>query len=319
MYISIAMASYNGGKYLQRQLDSFIFQTRRPDELIICDDCSSDDTLGVLERFKSMAPFNVHIYQNDTNLGFTKNFQKALSKCSGDLIFLSDQDDIWFPEKIAVVTQFFCENPTVLLAIHDGRHVDDQLVSHGARTLSQVLAAYGSLDSVVTGALSVVRTELLAIALPIPAGVVGHDAWLHNIAKLIDARCVIDRELQLIVRHDSNTSDWIGSSVHKITRWDLWRNDYRTNAATSYSDRIRINEASQERLGRISEGDYGCSNEVLNQSKSNLRSELAALHTRELLVNSDWFSQKFISLRMLLRGDYHYFNGIRSFLRDLGR
>lgn len=319
MKISIALATYNGAEHLLRQLDSFASQTKLPDELVVCDDCSSDDTLGILERFCQMAPFAVRIFRNDANFGFTKNFEKALSKCSGDLIFLSDQDDIWFPNKIEFVTQVFLENADKLLVIHDGRLVDARLISHGATKLSQVAAAYGSPDSVVMGALTAVRKELLAMALPIPDGMAGHDVWLHNIAGLLDARCVIDRELQMIVRHGSNTSSWIGSSVEKVTRWDLWNAEYQTSAATSYSDRILINVASQERLSNMLDREHSHSQKVVVKSLNHLRRELEALHFRELLVSSNWFQQKIMCFRIFLRGDYQYFNGVRSFLRDIGR
>ena len=95
MRISIAMTTYNGSKYLNDQLKSFSQQDQAPDELIVCDDGSSDNTIKILEKFSLNAPFDVKIYQNESNLGFTKNFENALSKCTGDLIFLSDQDDIW--------------------------------------------------------------------------------------------------------------------------------------------------------------------------------------------------------------------------------
>jgi len=317
--ISIAMATYNGASLLQRQLDSFLSQTRQPDELVVCDDGSSDDTLTILERFRQTAPFVVRIHQNEANLGFTKNFERALSKCTGDLIFLSDQDDIWFPDKLAFVAKIFLENPDKLLVIHDGRLVDEHLVAHGATKFSQITAAYGSPDSVVMGALTAVRKELLAYSFPIPDGMKGHDVWLHNIAGLLDSRCVINKELQLIVRHSANTSNWIGSSVQKIHKWDLWRFEFKTTPATTYSDRILINETSQARLKKLLDEDGRYSREIVEGSLSYLRKEFEVLRYRDELVNSNWFDQKVMSLRMWLRGDYKYFNGFRSFMRDLFR
>jgi glycosyltransferase involved in cell wall biosynthesis len=319
MRISIAMATYNGAEHLQRQLDSFVAQTALPNELVVCDDCSSDDTLGVLERFIDTAPFDVQVYRNDINLGFTKNFEKALSKCSGDLIFLSDQDDIWFPEKVASVTQAFMANTDKLLVIHDGRLVNENLVSKGATKFGQVSAAYGSPNSIKMGALTVVRKELLDIALPVPDGMLGHDIWLHNIAALLDMRCVIDNELQLIVRHGLNASDWIGSSVEKINKWDLWKSEFRTSTATNYSDRILINEASLERLSNIIARNNSYSPKVIEESLNYLRKELKALKSRDILARSSWLLQKMMCFRMFFRGDYTYFNGLRSFLRDLAR
>ena len=96
MKISIAMTAFNGAKYINEQLNSFASQTRLPDEVVVCDDISSDDTFEILDNFARSAPFKMIVVRNNKNLGYTKNFEKALSLCSGDLIFLSDQDDIWY-------------------------------------------------------------------------------------------------------------------------------------------------------------------------------------------------------------------------------
>jgi glycosyltransferase involved in cell wall biosynthesis len=151
MKISIAMATFNGAKYLGEQLETFISQERTPEELVVCDDSSTDATLSILEEFKCRAPFEVIVVKNDQNLGFTKNFEKALSICTGDLIFLSDQDDYWFPNKVSAVEKAFLENPDKSLVIHNGELADGNLVSHGMTKLGQIVAGYGSNDSFITG------------------------------------------------------------------------------------------------------------------------------------------------------------------------
>ena len=87
MKISIALATYNGAKYLKGQLDSFVNQSRLPDELIICDDCSHDETDKIVHNFISTAPFTVRYFKNKKNLGYAKNFEQAVLYCSGDVIF----------------------------------------------------------------------------------------------------------------------------------------------------------------------------------------------------------------------------------------
>ena len=93
--LSVAMCTYNGSRHLSEQLESIGTQTRLPDELVICDDCSSDDTIRIIERFSASAPFAVRLEINTQNLGSTKNFEKAIRLCQGDLIALADQDDVW--------------------------------------------------------------------------------------------------------------------------------------------------------------------------------------------------------------------------------
>ena len=88
MRVSIAMATYNGSAYVAEQLDSFARQTRLPDELVICDDCSTDDTVAKLEAFAAYAPFSVRIERNPQNVATTANFGKAVDLCQGDVILL---------------------------------------------------------------------------------------------------------------------------------------------------------------------------------------------------------------------------------------
>ena len=102
MKVSIVMATYNGAEYLGEQLESFVNQKRSPEELVVCDDSSTDKTYKILEEFKRSAPFDVVLVKNEHRLGFTKNFEKALANCSGDIIFFSDQDDKWFPSKVTI-------------------------------------------------------------------------------------------------------------------------------------------------------------------------------------------------------------------------
>jgi len=97
---SICLTTYNGSKYLQQQLDSFLAQSILPDELVVCDDGSTDATCEIIERFKQIAPFEVRLYKNENNLGYAQNFSKALGLCKGDFVFLSDQDDVWLPKKL---------------------------------------------------------------------------------------------------------------------------------------------------------------------------------------------------------------------------
>src|SRR5882762_9087557 len=100
MKISIAMCTYNGARYLREQLDSIAAQTRPPSELIVCDDNSLDETREIVAGFAASAPFPVRLGVNEQNLGSIRNFERAIKLCEGDLIALSDQDDVWLPEKL---------------------------------------------------------------------------------------------------------------------------------------------------------------------------------------------------------------------------
>ena len=101
--VSLAMATYNGEKYIAELLESLQNQTQKPWEIIISDDCSTDKTIEIIQRFKSS--LNIKIIQNETNLGINKNFEKAVQNCSGDYILICDQDDVWFPNNIEEKTR----------------------------------------------------------------------------------------------------------------------------------------------------------------------------------------------------------------------
>ncbi len=123
--LSIALASYNGESYIREQLDSIARQTRLPDELIIPDDASADSTEDIVFGFAQNAPFPVRFQRNNVRFGSTRNFESAIRACNGDIIFLCDQDDAWYPNKITVIEERF-NNATSTGAIFTEADVVDQ-------------------------------------------------------------------------------------------------------------------------------------------------------------------------------------------------
>lgn len=108
MKLSVALCTYNGGKYIDKQLLSIVNQEHPVDEIVVCDDGSTDDTVQKVNAI-AVSHQGIHwiIEQNSPNLGFCNNFGKAFSLCTGDIIFLSDQDDIWYPNKSKVISAYF--------------------------------------------------------------------------------------------------------------------------------------------------------------------------------------------------------------------
>jgi len=321
MKISIALATYNGEKYLKEQLKSYISQKRLPDELIICDDVSNDGTIEILEEFKKTAPFKVNIIENETNLGYTKNFEKALSLCSGDIVFFSDQDDVWLPDKISKIETVFKNNPDISLVIHNGELVNENLESTGLTKLGQIVSGGHNEDSFATGTLTAVRRDIINIILPFPEGIAGgHDGWVHAIAKMLNRRLVTKEVLQLLRRHSNNTSEWIISSTKKINKIDVFKSQLATKVATSYKDRLHINENLILRFNKVSSNDYNHSFLIdLNKIEKILQKEHKALMNREELISQNFLGRKLKAISMLIAQDYKYFNGIKSFFRDFLR
>lgn len=122
--ISVALCTYNGERYIRKQIKSILNQTMKVDEIVVCDDGSTDNTLDIIERMKTGTSVDIRIYRNEKNLGPAKNFQQAINLCRGDIIFLSDQDDVWMPKKVATIIQYFELHPSTYVVFTDGYLTD---------------------------------------------------------------------------------------------------------------------------------------------------------------------------------------------------
>ena len=127
MKTSVVMAVYNGEKYIKYQLDSIMAQTKLPDEIIVCDDNSTDNTIKVVKECMAYAEekgIEYKIIRNDVNKGYIENFRYAMSLSSGDILFLCDQDDIWEVNKVESLCACFENNKEVQLVASTLRFID---------------------------------------------------------------------------------------------------------------------------------------------------------------------------------------------------
>jgi len=321
MNISIAMATHNGSSHIMEQLESFAEQSVLPDELVVCDDCSMDDTVEVISQFKRTAPFEVRLIENEEKLGHVQNFAKAMAQCSGDIVFLSDQDDSWFPNKIQTILQIFDQEPKCWIVVHDGELTNGQLAPSGQTKMSQIRNGYRTAEGISTGALSAIRRDLLKYALPIPPGIKTHDTWLHQLASPFPGRrLAIDQALQYIRRHEQNTSSWVVNSSRKLSRVDVFRAQLKTSPSSDYTDRFAMNAGLANAFGQM-RGELTDATDIsaLQRAEARLASERKAIYSRQTLVKLGFLKRRLQATSMLLRGEYVYFNGIRSFVRDILR
>ena len=202
--ISVALCTYNGARFLREQLDSIATQTLPPTELIACDDASTDGTVVTLESFAASASFPVRITQNGRTIGVTPNFAQAISLCSGDLIVLADQDDIWMPDKLQRLSTALASRADAAFAFSDARLIDQRGRNLGGKSL---LARRFTIDSIrrafddqreldlmlkrdfIYGTTLMFRDEHRDLILPIPASW-SHDTWIANILTLLGHRGV---------------------------------------------------------------------------------------------------------------------------------
>ena len=221
--ISVAMATYNGERFLQEQLDSLARQTLLPLELVACDDGSTDGTLDILHRFAAVAPFEVKIYQNPERLGYCDNFLRAVGFCEGDLVAFSDQDDVWLPRKLAACAERF-DSERIAMVIHLAMLAGPDLEPLG-RTwphlgrFGKELPRVSTLQYMdVAGMTMVFRREVAeplsrdaALRRAISQAFAGHDQAMRCLAGAYG--CVVPlREVLALHRcHDRNTSKGHGA------------------------------------------------------------------------------------------------------------
>lgn len=189
--ISVAMCAYNGDRFLHDQLESIAGQTRLPDELVICDDGSTDESMGIIGTFTRRAPFPVRTHVNEKNLGSTKNFEKAISLCRGEMVALADQDDIWKPQKLAMIYTALQENPEAGYVFSDAELIDEYGVATGRRLwessgefVSSMQVGILLRQAVVTGATMAFRASLASVIVPFSPYFV-HDYWISLIASAV--------------------------------------------------------------------------------------------------------------------------------------
>jgi len=205
--ISIAMATYNGEKYLKEQLDSIYAQTYKNIEVIVTDDCSSDGTVGILEQYSKS--HGLKYFANEENIGFVKNFEKAVSLCDGEFIALSDQDDIWLPHKLTTLVQNIGDN---ILACSDAKLIDEN--NH---VIAESFFKYANdpkndrltfpkllIRNYVTGCTVLMKRDILQKAHPIPSDITYHDWWYGLIASTLNGIYVHKEALILYRQHDKN-------------------------------------------------------------------------------------------------------------------
>jgi glycosyltransferase involved in cell wall biosynthesis len=218
--LSVAMCTYNGGRFVGPQLQSIANQSRLPDELIVCDDGSMDQTPDVVESFASSAGFPVRLHRNERNLGSTRNFEQCIAMCAGRIIALCDQDDLWHPQKLALLEQALRARPAAGLVFSDAQLVDQQLNSLPCTLWQAVpfppaerrrMRRGKALDvllrhNVVTGATMAFRADFRNIVLPIANQWV-HDAW---IALLISAVAEVALLPQPLLQYRQHARQQIG-------------------------------------------------------------------------------------------------------------
>lgn len=219
--ISVAMCTYEGAHFVTGQLESIAEQTLLPAEIVVCDDGSTDGTVALVQQFAARAPFPVRLHRNTDRLGVTANFSRAISLCAGSIIALSDQDDVWVPEKLDRQVAVFMARPAVSAVFSDAELVDGALrplgrsmfdATHFSKRRQRRVRGGQALDILlsrptVCGATLAFRSSWRDLVLPIPPTGM-HDEWL---AVLLSAVGEVVALPEPLVRYRQHTVNQVGA------------------------------------------------------------------------------------------------------------
>jgi len=232
--ISVALCTFNGEKFIREQIDSLLNQTLQINEIIVCDDCSTDETIAILKEYALNHPGLFFIHQNEKNLRSVKNFEKAISLCTGDFIFLSDQDDIWVADKAADFLDYFEKHPKISVLASNGYCIDGKSeilerytfwdIPEFLRTTKKPFSYYTimtSISNLATGATMALRKEFLSEVLPFPLVNLHHDEWIAIIASKINAFELLNKKYIYYRLHENQQVGGISFRKNNAVRKKL--------------------------------------------------------------------------------------------------
>jgi len=290
MKISVALIVYNGAKYMRAQLDSILAQTHKVDEIVLCDDASSDNTIEVLEEYKNMHPNLFFIHYNTQNLGPTKNIEKAIQPCTGDIILLADQDDYWEPNKVATIVKWFEQNPTMNGVFTNGSLMNSngeldnkyglwdsmgfpyKCIKSNNDLIDKLNLYINTVENGLTGATLAIRKNLSFLNQPFPTiKHLVHDRWLAiNLAETNSLGVLEDK----LIRYRIHSEQAIGGMTENIEKYiDLNTNLLEgkpniNNSISSFKDlryilnKIEINLEIQNEISKIETKDFDNTNYI---------------------------------------------------------
>lgn len=229
--ISVCIATYNGSKYIKEQLDSILMQLSDEDEVIISDDGSNDNTLEIIKTYNDV---RIKIFKNSFK-NLILNFEFAISKASGDYIFLSDQDDIWMENKVSVMIK---ELQSSDLVITDAQIIDaqGQILSESYYKINRSTRNFFSnliINSYLGCALAY-KASMNSYILPFPKSIPMHDIWIGNVISLKGKMTFLDNKLIKYRRHGGNAS----STGEKSTFSFSYKISYRVRLISSLINRL---------------------------------------------------------------------------------
>lgn len=217
--VSVVMATYNGARFLREQLDSIINQTYTNLEIVIVDDCSSDDTVAILNEYAAKHA-NIKVYVNEVNLGYVKNFEKGLLLSTADYISPSDQDDIWLENKIELLMGKLADNAIVYCnsaIINGAGELTGKKLSDTKHLQTYDDCLQYTIGNTAAGHAMILTRKTMLDSMPLPT-MIPHDYWLGFVATFDSQLLFVDEPLVLYRQHDANVFGVKTEGVKKVKR-----------------------------------------------------------------------------------------------------
>lgn len=333
--ISIAMCTYNGAPFVKDQLDSLAAQSRKPDEMVVCDDGSSDGTVRIVREFIARAPFPVLLIVNRKNLGPTKNYEQAMAHCKGDIIVFADQDDVSRADRLRQIEDTFKERPGLGAIFSDSAVVDENLKPLGYTLWQSIRFSNEERDlvrsgralevllryNVASGANMAFNAQYKDLILPVPRGCLG-DHWMALVCAAIGELGMIEAPLieyrkcrgQVIGPYGegSVSKSVIGEARKLMARGGGYVRELRLRRAGEIEDSVRLCWYAYDRLK-----GKGLLRERPDVARA-FEEKLAHLETRRKMAERTRLYRLMPAIRELMERRYRrYSNGFAYTLEDL--
>lgn len=308
LFLSVGVCTYNSEKYLPQQLDSILAQTVPVGEIVVIDDASADKTMDILQDYAARYPGIFRIVRNEKNRGAKKNFEKVLSLCVGEVIFLSDHDDSWYPDKVERVLDHFDKHPEDQVVFSNAVLIDEngtvltptlwdvagfpaemRAFATAKDNLLRFLLKYGR---VVTGATLVIKKAFVPKLLPFRLmHKIWHDAWIALVAANYRVLAYIDAPLMHYRVHSRQQVGW--GYIQKISSIEAGNNlvpeltRREINGNCEEEDYVQLVHARRKRmrlvkrLGRFIQLDKKIADEIREECR---QAEKAFRHAKPLSV-----------------------------------
>ncbi len=317
--VSVAMCTYNGSKYLPEQLRSIAGQTVVPDEVVICDDGSQDDTLDILREYAAQSAFAVRIVANPERLGPARNFGTAIAACAGDIIVLSDQDDVWRPHKISSLVSALEGDPEAVYAFSDAGMIDPAgkplgralWNSVGLRERVHRFSGAGQVEillkeNLIPGASMAFCASFRKAILPLPAGWM-HDYWIVLLGSILGHGVPVKDVLFDYRQHPNQVCGWGNETFAETCK------DSITTGSTESQKKVDVLQELLDRLGALN-----ASNADVRERTALVEEKKAHLLKRARARSTSGLSRIAQVVAEAASGRYHRFSrSWYSVIRDL--